>query len=229
MRYQQLTSHAYCRAAGPVSKMASQQEKAFCVLRFEVSSSVITVITVHKTHTALQSQIWIPRNGAHRKPFPAATPSWKLAPQPCSKHEKQAAGSTWDTWPVTAADGVRCARARWEINFLLTFETAPFFCVFPVLGSHLLKGYGVVFPVSVVIVVLFCWIVFQNWKLSGYNRVLIRLKKFIYVLSPDGGDHANKVAAAAASRARLCYFTWKPSAELVFMFIAFLSVTCYAI
>ena len=30
-------------AAGPVSKMASQQEKAFCVLRFEVSRSVITV------------------------------------------------------------------------------------------------------------------------------------------------------------------------------------------
>ena len=29
--------------AGPVSKMASQQEKAFCVLRFEVSTSVITV------------------------------------------------------------------------------------------------------------------------------------------------------------------------------------------
>ena len=29
--------------AGPVSKMAPQQEKAFCVLRFEVSRSVITV------------------------------------------------------------------------------------------------------------------------------------------------------------------------------------------
>ena len=29
--------------AGPVSKMASQQEKALCVLRFEVSRSVITV------------------------------------------------------------------------------------------------------------------------------------------------------------------------------------------
>ena len=29
--------------AEPVSKMASQQEKAFCVLRFEVSRSVITV------------------------------------------------------------------------------------------------------------------------------------------------------------------------------------------
>jgi len=43
MRYQQFASRAYCGAAGPVSKMASQQEKAFCVLRFEVSRSVITV------------------------------------------------------------------------------------------------------------------------------------------------------------------------------------------
>ena len=43
MRYQQFASHAYCGAAGPVSKMASQQEKAFCVLRLEVSDSVITV------------------------------------------------------------------------------------------------------------------------------------------------------------------------------------------
>ena len=43
MRYQQFASLAYCGAAGPVSKMASQQKKAFCVLRFEVSGSVITV------------------------------------------------------------------------------------------------------------------------------------------------------------------------------------------
>jgi hypothetical protein len=43
MRYQQFASLAYCRAAGPVSKMASQQEKAFCVFRFEGSRSVITV------------------------------------------------------------------------------------------------------------------------------------------------------------------------------------------
>ena len=43
MRYQQFTSHAYCGTAGPVSKMASQPEKAFCVLRFEVSRSVITM------------------------------------------------------------------------------------------------------------------------------------------------------------------------------------------
>ena len=43
MRYQQFASHAYCGTAEPVSKMASQLEKAFCVLRFEVSRSVITV------------------------------------------------------------------------------------------------------------------------------------------------------------------------------------------
>jgi hypothetical protein len=43
MRYQQFTSHAYCGASGPDFKMASQQEKAFCVLRLEVSRSVITV------------------------------------------------------------------------------------------------------------------------------------------------------------------------------------------
>ena len=42
MRYQQFASHAYYGAAGPVSKMESQQEKPFCVLRFEVSRSVIT-------------------------------------------------------------------------------------------------------------------------------------------------------------------------------------------
>ena len=48
--YQQFAFHAYCGAAGLVSKMAPQQEKSFCVLRFEVSRSVITV---HETHAAL--------------------------------------------------------------------------------------------------------------------------------------------------------------------------------
>jgi hypothetical protein len=43
MCYQQFASHAYYGATGPVSKMVSQQEKAFCLLRFEVSRSVITV------------------------------------------------------------------------------------------------------------------------------------------------------------------------------------------
>ena len=47
LRYRQFAFHAYCGAAGSVYKMAPQQEKAFCVLRFEVSRSVITV---HETH-----------------------------------------------------------------------------------------------------------------------------------------------------------------------------------
>ena len=51
MRYQRFASHAYCGAAEPVSKMASQQGKAFCVLRFEVSRSVITGQNgLEKTH-----------------------------------------------------------------------------------------------------------------------------------------------------------------------------------
>jgi hypothetical protein len=48
MRFQQITSHAYCMAAGLVSKMASQQEKAVSVLRFELSISVITVQRVFR-------------------------------------------------------------------------------------------------------------------------------------------------------------------------------------
>ena len=50
MRYQQFVFHAYCGAAGSVYKMAPQQEKVFCVLRFEVSRSVITV---HETYAVL--------------------------------------------------------------------------------------------------------------------------------------------------------------------------------
>jgi len=51
---------------------------------------------------------------------------------PRSKHEKRTAGGAWETWTVAAANSVRCARVRWEINFLLIFKTAPFFCVHPV-------------------------------------------------------------------------------------------------
>jgi hypothetical protein len=39
----------------------------------------------------------------------------------------------WETWTVAAAESVCCARVRWEIHLLFTFETAPFFCVCPVL------------------------------------------------------------------------------------------------
>ena len=43
MRYQHFNFHAHCGAAGSVYNIVSQQEKAFYVLRFEVSRSVITV------------------------------------------------------------------------------------------------------------------------------------------------------------------------------------------
>jgi len=58
------------------------------------------------------AKIWTPQNGAHRRPSPAATPSWKLAPRPRSKHEKRTAGSACEIWKVAAAEGVRCARVR---------------------------------------------------------------------------------------------------------------------
>ena len=53
IRYQQFAFRAYCGAAGSVSKMAPHQEKAVCVLHFEVSRSVITVQHgLEKTHHA---------------------------------------------------------------------------------------------------------------------------------------------------------------------------------
>jgi hypothetical protein len=36
---------------------------------------------------------------------------------------------------AAATVGVRCPRVRREINFLLSFETAPFFCVYSVYTS----------------------------------------------------------------------------------------------
>jgi hypothetical protein len=55
----------------------------------------------------------------------------KRVPQPRSKHEGWAA-SEWVTRTVPAADSMCCARLGWEIHFLFTFETAPFFCVYHV-------------------------------------------------------------------------------------------------
>ena len=53
-----------------------------------------------------------------------------LGNRPRSKQGKRTAGSAWETWTVATADGVCCACVRWEINFLLTFETAAFFCLY---------------------------------------------------------------------------------------------------
>jgi len=103
MRYQQVASHAYCVTAGPVSKMASQQGKAFCVLRFEVSRSVITVQREFRARFRKDAHAWCV--------FSAATPSWKLARGPAVSM-RSVAGSAGETWTVAAADGVGCARIR---------------------------------------------------------------------------------------------------------------------
>ena len=136
--------------AGSVSKMASQQEKAFCVLRFEVSRSVITV--QREIRKRFRKDAWRvfskPRTKLtlhcnHRSGHLKTQHTESLfllrrhfGNWPRSKQEKRPTGSAWETWTVAAVDGVRYARLRWEINFLLTFETAPFFCVYPVLSAE---------------------------------------------------------------------------------------------
>jgi hypothetical protein len=78
-------------AAGPVSKIALQQEKAFCV--------------------------WLPCGCVSCDP---GCTHWRIL---ITKWENLDSCRRW-----------RCmlCRVRWEIKFLLTFETAPFFCVCPV-------------------------------------------------------------------------------------------------
>ena len=73
----------------------------------------------------------------------------ELAPRPRSKHEKRTAGSAYETRTAAAADGVRFARVKWEINFLLTFESQPLFCVYPVFEHCLQTGQGLVISVPV--------------------------------------------------------------------------------
>ena len=55
---------------------------------------------------------------------------------PSVSTSERTAGSAWETWTVAAADGVGLARVRWEINFLLSFETAPFICKHPVFRTN---------------------------------------------------------------------------------------------
>ena len=78
-----------------------------------------------------------------QKAFSCCDAIFETGPTARSKHEKRAAGSAWETRTVAAPEGVSCAHVRWEINFLLTFETAPFFCVYPVLSFEWLHLSGV--------------------------------------------------------------------------------------
>jgi hypothetical protein len=92
---------------------------------------------------------------------------------PCSKQEKRTAGSTWETWTADAADGVRFTRVIWEIDFLLTFETAPFFCEYPVyfinnsvLGMSVIQNSA---PISKVIIqISHCFNRTEDFQMSYY-------------------------------------------------------------
>ena len=55
-----------------------------------------------------------------------------LETSPAVSTSERTACSAWETWTVVAADGVGFARVRWEIDFLLTFEIAPFIFKHPV-------------------------------------------------------------------------------------------------
>jgi hypothetical protein len=148
MRYRQFASPAYCGAAVPVPKMASQQEKASCVLRFEVLRSVIamqrefrarfkneiilmwcvffkpcTKLTLHSNH---RSEHLKTEHTESLLMMRHHLGNWYRGSAVSMRRELL---SAWETWTVPAAVSVCCARVGWEINFLITFETAPFFCV----------------------------------------------------------------------------------------------------
>ena len=120
MRYQHFAFHAYCGAAGSVYKMAPQQEKAFCLLRFEVSRSVITVqYGLEKTYHA-----WC----VFSKPYCTVITDLDTSKRktqktfscydailetgPAVSTSERTAGSACETWTVAAANGVRFAPVR---------------------------------------------------------------------------------------------------------------------
>jgi hypothetical protein len=87
---------------------------------------------------------------SRQKATPCFNAIFEICPavtRPRSKHEKRTAGSAWDEnerlghtwtgWTVGTAGGEFC-RVKWDINFLLTFETAPLFCVYKL--TFFIKG-----------------------------------------------------------------------------------------
>ena len=104
----------YLQMNGAVSKV----NKKWCVF-----SKPCTKLTLHCNHrsghlkTEHTERLFLLRR--HLGNWPSS---------PAVSTSERTVGSAWETWTVAAADGVRFARVRWEINFLLTFETAPFIC-----------------------------------------------------------------------------------------------------
>ena len=110
----------------------SARNHAWCVF-----SKPCTKLTLHCNHRSghlkteyTESLFLLRRHLENRPRCPAVSTS------------ERTAGSAWETWTVAAADGVRCARGRWEINFLLTFESTPFICKHPVYSQSIQRDYN---------------------------------------------------------------------------------------
>jgi len=150
MRYQQFVSHAYLRGQFAKWRRSRKRLSVCSILRCPdqwLQCSVSYVHGLEKTHHA--SFLNCARNSrctvitdldtskrSTQKAFSCCDAILQTGLRPRSKHEKRTAGSAWETWTFAAADDVCCARVRREINFLLTFETAPFFCVYPVFWTY---------------------------------------------------------------------------------------------
>ena len=108
------------------SWLSGKQNPTWCVF-----SQPCTKLTLHRNHRSVHlktehtGSLYLLRR--------------HLGNWPRSKHKKRIASSAWETRTVAAADGVSCASLMWEINFLLTFETVPFFCVYSVLTTTYIK------------------------------------------------------------------------------------------
>ena len=100
--------------------------------------------------------------------------------QRCWRTRLRSTGSAWETWTVAAADGVRCDRVRWEINFLLNFETTPFFCVYPVYWNILTMHW----PMSVKCFLRVATLEFL-YKVCAVKRQLLFKQSRSYLLNVD--------------------------------------------
>ena len=107
-----------------ISHLTRAQHTPSAAATVQVSQALVTVLEClhpgsRDTHS--YGNQFHPRLGvAHRRPFPAATPSWKLAPRPRSKYEN-------------LCNNIYIIKLKLYKLLNLINKTAPFFCVYPVL------------------------------------------------------------------------------------------------
>jgi hypothetical protein len=150
IHHQQFPSQAYCGAAGPVSKMASQL-KAFCVLRSELPRSVTTVqrefrarfkkVVIRVWCVIFKSCTKLTLHCSHRSGHIKTQHTeillllrrhlgnWSLGPAVSMRSKLLVAHEELGQFPLFTMYVVHSV--GWDI-FLITFETSQLFCVYPV-------------------------------------------------------------------------------------------------